>query len=506
MVCLDCSIVPLSLITLVILGYLWVKKQFRFFEDKGIPFVKPTFPFGNLSGVGKDRHMGVFINEAYKELKGKDVVGGIFFFTSPSVMPLDLDFLKHVFVKDFQYFHDRGMYVNEKDDPLSAHLFSIAGQKWKHLRNKLSPTFTSGKMKMMHSTLIAVAHEFQKYLGECADNEEEVELKDVLARFTTDVIGSCAFGIECNSLKDPNTQFREMGKKTFELKGFDFIRILFITMFPNIGRALRMKMNKDDVTDFFMNVLRETIEYREKNDVKRNDFLSLLIQLKNTGKIEGEDTDFGKITFEELAAQTFLFFAAGFETSSSTMTFALYELAKEQEIQDRVREEINRVLGEHNGEYSYDACMEMKYLDQVIKETLRIHPIVPNLVRTLNKDYKIPNRDYVFKEGTFFTVPVIGIHNDPDIYPDPAKFDPDRFTEENIKNRHPFAWIPFGEGPRNCIGMRFGMMQTRVGLATLLSKYRIKLTSRTPIPMDYLPSSAGVLSPRDGMWLKIEKA
>uniref|UniRef100_A0A1L8E423 Putative cytochrome n=1 Tax=Nyssomyia neivai TaxID=330878 RepID=A0A1L8E423_9DIPT len=503
MVC-SCTLKFFGVVTIVILLYLWVKRKYRFFEKKGIPFVPPRFPLGNLWGVGSKKHTGVFVREMYSKLKGRDILGGVYFFIRPVVMPLDLDLIKRILVKDFQNFHDRGIYVNERDDPLSGHIFAIPGQKWKHLRAKLSPTFTSGKMKMMHSTIIAVAQEFQQFLGTCAEKKEEIEIKDVLGRFTTDVIGSCAFGVECNSLNDPETEFRRMGKKVFNFEGLQFLRLFFMSMFPDVARSLRMKVTKQDVSDFFMRLLRETIDYREKNNVKRNDFLSLLIQIKNTGKIEGDDADLGKMSFEELAAQTFLFFIAGFETSSSTMTFALYELAQNQEVQNKAREEVNRVLENHNGEYTYDACMEFKYIDQIIKETLRIHPIVPNLIRTLTQDYKIPERDLEFKKGTFFSIPVIGIHHDPDIYPEPSKFDPDRFTEENIKERHQYAWLPFGDGPRNCIGMRFGMMQTRVGLATLLSKYRITPTSRTPIPMKYDPKSA-VLSPIGGMWLKIEK-
>ncbi|XP_055696558.1 cytochrome P450 6A1-like [Lutzomyia longipalpis] len=500
----NCTLIFYGVVALVILGYLWVKKNYRFFEKRGIPFVTPKFPLGNLWGVGTKRHAGMLVLEAYSKLKGRDILGGVFFFIRPVVMPVDLDLIKHILVKDFQYFHDRGVYVNERDDPLTAHLFAISGQKWKHLRAKLSPTFTSGKMKMMHSTIIAVAQEFQQYLGECADNKEEVEIKDILGRFTTDVIGSCAFGVECNSLKDPHTEFRKMGKRVFEFKGFEILKVFFLTMFPNIGKILRMRAIKKEVSEFFMRLLRETTEYREKNNVKRNDFLSLLLQIKNTGKLEGDDVDLGKMSFNELAAQTFVFFVAGFETSSSTMTFALYELALHQDIQDKARKEVNRILEKYNSQYTYEACMEMKYIDQIIKETLRMHPIVPNLVRTLTKDYKIPDRDYVFKKGTFFSIPVFGIHRDADIYPEPNKFDPDRFTEENIKNRHQFSWLPFGDGPRNCVGMRFGMMQTRVGLATLLSKYRITPTSKTLIPMEY-GATGPVLSPKGGMWLKIEK-
>ncbi|GAB0087597.1 Cytochrome P450 [Sergentomyia squamirostris] len=502
---MDWTLVILSVVTFVTVGYFWVKKQYRFYEDKGLPFVPPRFPLGNLWGVGSTKHAGIFTKESYNYLKGKDIIGGIFFFVRPVVLVLDLDFLKNVLVKDFNYFQDRGIYVNEKDDPLSGHLFALSGQRWRNLRHKLSPTFTSGKMKMMHSTIVAVAAELQKYLETFANQKEEIELKDILARFTTDVIGSCAFGIECNSINDPDNEFRKMGRKIFDFKGLEFLRLFFLAMFPSIGRALKMRINKPDVADFFMNVLRESIEYREKNNIKRNDFLHLLIQIKNTGKLEDDEADLGKMTFEELAAQTFLFFLAGFETSSSTMSFAFYELAKDQKVQARAREEINRILEKHGGEYTYDACMEMKYIDQIIKETLRLHPIAPSLIRNLTMDYEIPDRDITFKKGQFFSIPVIGIHHDPDIYPNPEHFDPERFTEENIKTRHPYSWLPFGEGPRNCIGLRFGMMQTKVGLANILSKYKITPTSRTPMIMDYSPSSA-VLAPREGMWIKIEKA
>ncbi|XP_055697199.1 probable cytochrome P450 6a14 [Phlebotomus papatasi] len=492
-------------VTIAIVGYFYVKKKYKYWEERGIPYLKPTFPLGTSSGIGFKKHVSQVFQETYRELKGKDVVGGMYFLTEPSLLALDLDFIKTILVKDFQYFHDRGVYVNERDDPLSAHLFGITGQKWKVMRSKLSPTFTSGKMKMMHSTIIAVSKEFELFLKPYAKGIEEVEMREILARFTTDIIGNCAFGVECNSLKDPNTEIRRLGKKFFEFGGpIGIMKAIVATAFPKFAKKFRLKITPDDVTSFFMDLLRDTIDYREKNNVKRNDFLSLLIQLKNTGKLEGDDVDLGKITFEELAAQTFLFFGAGFETSSSTMAFALYELALNQDIQDRVREEIHSVLEKHDGEFTYDACMELKYLDRAIQETLRKYPVVDNLIRKTTNDYPIPGTNHVIKKGTGIGIPVYAIQRDPEIYPNPERFDPDRFTEENISKRHPFAWLPFGEGPRSCIGMRFGMMQTRVGLATLINKYRINVTQKTPIPIKFSPSSA-FLSVPGGMWLRIEE-
>ncbi|XP_055701922.1 cytochrome P450 6a9-like [Phlebotomus papatasi] len=501
---MDWNLVLVTVVTLLVAGYLYVKKQFQYWEKKGVPYVKPVFPYGILEGMGRTKHTCQIFTAAYNELKSQGIFGGVYFFTKPVVIPTDLEFLKCIFVKDFHYFTDRGFYVNEKDDPLSGHLFALTGQRWRNLRNKLSPTFTSGKMKMMHSTIIAVAKEFQNYLAPFADKKATIEIKDVLSRFTTDVIGNCAFGIECNSLKEPDTEFRRIGKRVFEFTSFEFVRIFFLIMFQDLGRLLKMKINKPEVSEFFMRLLKETTEYREKNNIKRNDFLTLLMQIKNTGKLEGDDMDLGKMSFEELAAQTFLFFIAGYETSSSTMTFALYELAQHQDIQDKARAEVNGILEKYNGEYTYEACMEMKYIDQIINETLRKHPIVDNLLRICGQDYHVPGTKHIIEKGTMVSIPVYGIHHDPEIYPDPEKFDPDRFTEENIKARHPYAWLPFGEGPRICVGMRFGVMQTRVGLANLLSKYRVKTTPKTAIPLVLDPAST-VMTPKNGMWLQVEK-
>lgn len=122
----------------------------------------------------------------------------------------------------------------------------------------------------------------------------------------------------------------------------------------------------------------------------------------------------------------------------------------------------------------------------------------------MTSNYKIPNSNVILEKDTSILVPIMGIHHDPDFYPDPDVFDPERFTKENIAKRHPYAWLPFGEGPRNCVGLRFGMMQTRIGLATILSSYKLSPSERTLIPMEFLPNGI-VVQPKGGMYLRIEK-
>lgn len=247
----------------------------------------------------------------YFELKEKGKFGGAYFFTKPVFFVTDLDLLKTVLIKDFQYFHDRGMYYNMKHDPLSGHLLNIEGDYWKKLREKLTPTFTSGKMRSMFPTIVNVGIALETFMMKTIKENPEPEIKDILARFTMDIIGSCAFGLECNSLENKSSKFLEMGLKVFQQPRNSFIKQILAVTYPDFARKLGVKITRDDVSEFFLKIVKDVIEYREKNSVKRNDFMDLLLQLKNDGVLDdGKSSKLGKLTLEEIAAQAFVFFLA----------------------------------------------------------------------------------------------------------------------------------------------------------------------------------------------------
>lgn len=135
----------------------------------------------------------------------------------------------------------------------------------------------------------------------------------------------------------------------------------------------------------------------------------------------------------------------GHETSSSAATFALYELALNQEIQDRLRNEISEVASRHDGEITYDGIMEMKYLDMVFNETLRKFPVVDTQFRKCTTAFRIPNSNLIVPEGVAIMIPVHALHRDESFYDNPDQFDPERFTDENVKKRKPFTYLPFGK-------------------------------------------------------------
>nr|AGJ51945.1 cytochrome P450 CYP6BQ22 [Dastarcus helophoroides] len=493
-----------------ILLILWLKRRTTYFQRMGIPTPPTTFLLGNMrDSISQKRSFGEETKWQYNYLKAKNKLhGGIYLFWNAVYFPIDPELIKHIMQNDFHHFVDRGVYVNEEDDPLSAHLFSLKGKKWKNLRAKLTPTFTSGKMKMMFGVLLKCGKDFVDEIDRI--KHEPIDIKDMLARFTTDIIGSCAFGLECNSMKEPNNEFREKGKKVFDAGIIDNLKGLLTFIMPEFAKSLGMRITNDEVTKFFMKVISDTVKYREKNNIYRKDFMHLLIQLKNKGKLvedgnlsADKDDDGDVITFNELAAQAFVFFIAGFETSSTTMTFCLFELASNPDIQKKLRQEVLDVLEKYNGELTYDAIMDMHYMEKVVNETLRKYPPLPSLNRECTKDYRIPGTEVILKKGMKLIIPVIGLHHDEDYYPQPEKFDPERFSAENL-NRHPYTFLPFGEGPRICIGLRFGMMQTKVGLSVLLKNYEFTVSSKTRLPLVMDPRSF-ILSTKGGIWLNCQK-
>lgn len=282
LLCLVLLIVPV-----IVWGVLFVKRRYRYWKDRGVPYLEPSFPKGNLGKSKKTEHFFELTKRLYFELKTKErngkPLGGIFVTIRPAAMVLDLDFIKTMFMKDFHYFNDRGFYFNERDDPINANLLTMKGEPWKILRNKISPTFTSSKIKLMMPTMVDISKQLIKRLNEDLKNENVLELGDYFSRFTIDIIGSCAFGIECNSLKNSDTEFLRMGRKVFTTSKLRFMKLVFLSVFPELAYKLHMKETLSDVDEFYTGLITEIVTYREKNNIQRNDFLNLLIQLKKKG-------------------------------------------------------------------------------------------------------------------------------------------------------------------------------------------------------------------------------
>ncbi|ALC40934.1 Cyp6u1 [Drosophila busckii] len=494
----------------VALAYSFYQSTYNYWKQRGVPHERPLLFFGNMKGIGSKLHFRDVNQRVYARFKGKTPFAGMFQFLKRVAFIIDLDLVKQVLIKDFNKFQDRGIFNNVRDDPLTGHLFTLEGDEWRSMRHKLTPVFTSGKMKHMFGIVVEVGQRLgdtvDKAVSAAVVDDGDVEIKELCARYTTDVIGSCAFGIDCNSLADPHAEFRAKGRMIFEKPRHHQLVQAFIFTNANLSRKLRLKVLPDELSSYFMEAVRNTVDYRMKHNIKRHDFLDQLIELRAEDQLAAQQTkgiDLSKgLTIEQMAAQAFVFFVAGFETSSSTMGFCLYELALQPDVQQKLREEIETVLGD--AELTYEALGELTYLEQVLAETLRKHSILPHLLREANQDYAVPNTNFIIEKGTSIVIPVYAIHRDPEIYPDPERFDPARFEPEAIKARHPFAYLPFGDGPRNCIGERFGKMQAKIGLVSLLRRFKFSASKQTEVPLE-LENRSFVTSSKRGIHLKVER-
>ncbi|KAB0802340.1 hypothetical protein PPYR_04526 [Photinus pyralis] len=503
----------LPLFSILCLIYVYCKRCYSYWEKRGVHALsKPALIFGHSKPFLKRESAARDIfKEIYDECRQKSQkISGFYFFTKPCLVICDLDLVKRIMKTDFEHFTDR-LFHNHESDPLSEHMGSLKGEKWKKCRLKLSPAFTSAKTSMMFPTIVKYIDEFVDILKKSSFEHAEVEIRDLVDRFSIDVIGSCAFGIECNSLKNPNSDFGYYARNFFSTSLKDSLVMLLTCLCPSALSLVRVRSIRKDIGDFFLKVVGENIKFREDNNVIRKDFLHLLLQVRNNvainenavGIIKDNADSTPLLTETNVTAHSIVFFMAGYDTSASTIAFCLYELSLDLDIQAKARREVVQILDEHNQEFCYEVVNKMGYIEKCVKETLRKYAPPPAHLRECTTSYNLPDTNLLIEKGTPVFVPVHGIHMDPEIYPDPEKFDPERFTDECIAARHPCAWIPFGFGPRMCIGMKFGMTETKSCIAKLLLNFEFRTNGLTEIPIKIDPKSV-VTNCENGIWLTIK--
>ncbi|EFN71133.1 Cytochrome P450 6k1 [Camponotus floridanus] len=495
----------IALTVLIITAYLYTTRKFNYWKKRNVVEVSPMPFWGNFKECALLKiPAGFLMRDLYTQAKGIPYIG-FYIIDEPCLLIRDREMIKNVLVKDFSYFSDRNGSPSPNDRLGLSNLFFLKNPAWKILRAKLTPIFTSGKLKKMFELMIECAKNLETYLESLKVNDagKEIDMKDLSAKFTTDMIGSTAYGLNVNSLKNPNAEFRKYGKMIFDygyVRGFEMLASFF---FPNITRWANIKMFGKDSSNFLRKVFWETMNQRTESGVKRNDLIDILIDLKkNYGH---QDIEGFRFDGDDLLAQAVVFFTGGYETSSTTMAFTLYELALQPEIQDKLRKEILDALDKNDDTITYDMILSLPYLDMVVSETLRMYPTLPFLDRMTTETYKMPNSDLVLEKGTPIYISMLGMHFDPEYFPDPDKFDPERFNEENKRNRPSCVYMPFGEGPRACIGTRLGLLQTKLGLIKILSKYEVTPSKRTLIPMILNPKAPTTTPLNGGLYLNIRR-
>ncbi|XP_035678198.1 cytochrome P450 3A8-like [Branchiostoma floridae] len=503
--------VPLSWVLLALLAvlfYLYAVRPLWVFKKMGVPGPTPLPLLGNMLTIMND---GIWNPEASRQrvqLYGK--VYGIFFGRSAILTISDPEMLRDIFVKKFHALSNTQTdAVTLETKPSGRMLINLRGEDWKDVRSTLSPAFSGGKLKMMMPAINTCADQLVQNIAKFAETGESFDTKELTGAFTMDVIARTAFGTEIDSQRNPQDPFVLMGRKAFDIK-MSSPSFLLLFMFPSIMKPILEWLNIDlfprDATSFFYGIFDQLIGLRQKSDEKgRVDFLQLMMDAHKDADEEEEDGvklhgQKHALTRDDIVANGFLFFVAGYETTATSMAFALYNFALNQEEQDKAREEVNKIM-ENRDLIDYEAVHEMSYLEMCCMETLRLYPPIPNTGRVASEEVKV--QWLTIPKDMMVIVPVIAIHYDPERWPEPKKFIPERFTKEAREKRDPYNWLPFGAGPRNCIGMRLAMMELKVGLAKILMKYRFMTAPDTDIPLKMKKGNQFPL-PENGIRLKVE--
>ncbi|XP_034236909.1 probable cytochrome P450 6a23 [Thrips palmi] len=458
-----------ALAAVLVAAYFWSRYRHGYWRKRGVPTPSPLPIFGNMLPVlrGKKHFMQAFHDMS---LPHRDTgYCGMYVWGMPMLMVFEPEMVKQVVCKDFSSFHDRGIPSSESD-PLSQHLFNLTGTKWRNLRNRLTPTFTSGKLKLMLPLMRDISDQLSTAVAaEAKAAGGEVDVQALLPRFATDVIGSVAFGINCNSLANENAEFLTMSRGILRQSLLQTIRGVLEAIYPGLSQLLPFKWTFNKVHHFFTNLMRETVGHRETNKVVRNDFVHLLMQVRDQDLGHADPENQLEMTPGLMAAQAFLFFVAGQDNIANLVAFCLHQMVLDQDLQQRAADEVRNVIRKHDGQLTYEALKDMSLLDRVLMEGLRLWSPVGTIFRKCNQTTKVG--DLVVEKDMPVMIIADNMHRNPALFPDPERFDPERHTAEAKEQRHPYALLPFGEGPRVCIAERFSMLEMKLALAVMLRDF-----------------------------------
>ncbi|CAB3252945.1 unnamed protein product [Arctia plantaginis] len=501
----------------VVFGIVYLRQIFSTFSKYGVKFVTPMPVVGNMARLYLRReHFADHITRLYNEFPEERFFGK-FEFVNELVVIRDLDLIKRIALQDFECFDHRSVF-SESNSFFAKNLFGLNGQEWKEMRATLSPAFTSSKIRKMVPLIVDVGDQmiamFKRKIKESKTDYIDIDCEDLTACYANDVIASCQFGLKIDSYSNPENPFFTGGKEFTHFGFQEMVIYLIMSNIPILAKMLEWDIVSKKCKDFFRKVVLDMMRDREEKQTVRPDMIYLLMEAKKgklvddtpkcdevlngtTAEESAANTNVAKkvLTDDDIISQIVLFFVEAFGTVSTLMTFLLYELAINPDVQDRLAKEVKEYNVKNGGKLDYDSLKDMKYLDMVTSEVIRLwHPSII-LDRTLNRDYNLgkPNKyaekDFKVRKGTLLTIPIYAIHRDPQYFPNPEKFDPERFSPENKQKIPSFAYNPFGLGPRNCIGLRLGLSEMKAITYQILLHTEILPTKSTCIPAKLCPNS-----------------
>ncbi|XP_063696604.1 cytochrome P450 4d1-like isoform X2 [Culicoides brevitarsis] len=392
---------------------------------------------------------------------------------------------------------------------LGTGLLISYGKKWHNRRKIITPSF---HFKILEK-FIEVFNEQDKILVQKLNEhvgKDEFNIYSNINAIALDNVCEAAMGVKIRAQDNPDQPYIKAVQEMSEIIFDRIFSILhqFPTLYALTPKARRGRQLIKILHGFTNKVITDRRQQLKENGILLNNnsedideiygkkaklsFLDMLLNATIDGK---------PLTNDDIREEVDTFMFEGHDTTTSAMTFIVYRLALNPDVQERAFNELQSLLGtDPDTPCSYNDLQEMKYLEMVIKEALRMHPSVPLIGRQTLEPMQIEG-NYV-PAGVDINIPIYALHHNADVFPDPEKFDPERFTEEGQKMRNPYDYIPFSAGNRNCIGQRFAMLEMKAVISTILRHYKIIATEKT---RNVVTRADIVLRPVGGMYVRLEK-
>ncbi|XP_017068404.1 probable cytochrome P450 308a1 [Drosophila eugracilis] len=476
---------------LVVVALLIAKWQGNHWRRLGLegPF---GWPFvGNMLDFALGRwSYGEVYEEIYRLNPDLKYVAFYRLFNEPAILVRDQELLRQILVgSNFTDCADNALHVDQHRDVLASHNpFIATGDRWRILRGDLVPLFTPSRVRQ---TLPHLARACQLLREQVP--QERFEAKELATRYTLQVVASVVFGLDAHCLSsrkvgETPSRWLEWLAPLFQPSSWSLLETIALLHSPRLAWIIGHRYVPLPLQHWF----RDLVEARSGAD----NLLQWLADSKRT------------LTKDELTGHATTLLLEGYETSAMLLAFVLYELAINEDKQRRLHMELDEVAQRHDGSLLNQAALaELRYTEAALLEALRLHPAMQALQKLCTKSFTLPSQksgtgqEFKVDLGTVLVLPVQAIHLDPDLYPEPNQFRPERFF-----NQPPLGcrFLGFGAGPRMCPGMRLGLLQTKAALATLLQDHSVLLADRDRMEVEVSPCTFLTAS-KKGIWLRLMK-
>nr|XP_054759900.1 cytochrome P450 4V2-like [Lytechinus pictus] len=493
--------VTVCLVALSVFLAYYIAKFFRIYflisKFEGPPAV-PIF--GNLllfkSDARENYLLGRKIQEQYRQKSG----GLIRVWYGPSPAVLIISSKHSELLMNSSHHIGKGVQYKCLEPWLGQGLLTSSGKKWAYRRKLLTPTFHFSILQSFMEVFNEQSFILVKKLEKLATDSETINIFPLVTNCVLDIICDTAMGKRTNAQENSENEYVRAVDNMSRLVVRRMRNPLWWSdwLYNKLGvgkehdKSLKVlhKVTKEMIQERLHQIPSNISETDQSESItgkrRRIAFLDLLLQMHR------EDPSF---TLDDIREEVDTFMFEGHDTTSAAVSWSILHIGQHPEIQARLYDEIDEVFGKSDRPVTSDDLSKLPYLSRVVKETLRITPPVPGIARELDEDIVIDGK-VIPKEAAIFLI-INALHRDPEQFPDPARFDPDRFLPENSAKRHPFSFIPFSAGPRNCIGQKFAMMEDKVILINILRRFSIKslqtLEEAKPAGMLILRPSEGTI-------------